>query len=110
MPRRLNYTNLMELPDNNIAVLDFSDSGEDFLISDIAAFFWRADFDGVGEILNPAFVAGYEAVRGLTPAEKAALPLFRARAIWVSRAPSLNTSIASGRSPGLTRTGAITSA
>lgn len=73
-----NYTNLMTLADRTIAVLDFSDSGEDFLASDIAAFFWRADFDGVGEILNSAFVAGYEAVRGLTPAEKAALPLLRA--------------------------------
>ncbi len=73
-----NYTNLMELADQSIAVLDFSDSGEDFLVSDIAAFFWRADVDGVGDVLNPAFVAGYEALRALTPAEKAVLPLFRA--------------------------------
>lgn len=73
-----NYTNLMEFPDGNVAVLDFSDSGEDYFVSDIAAFFWRADFDGVGEILNPAFAAGYQAARGMNAAEKAALPLFRA--------------------------------
>jgi len=73
-----NYTNTMVLPDRAIGILDFSDCGDDFLISDIAAFFWRSDFDGVGDVLNPAFVAGYESVRPLTPAEKAELPLFRA--------------------------------
>ena len=37
-----------------------------------------AHFDGVGEQLNPAFVAGYASTRPLNPAELAALPLFRA--------------------------------
>lgn len=72
------YANIMVLPDRAIGVLDFSDCGEDFIASDLAAFFWRADFDGIGDQLNPAFVAGYDAVRALKPAERAALPLFRA--------------------------------
>jgi Ser/Thr protein kinase RdoA (MazF antagonist) len=72
------YANIMTLADRSIAVLDFSDCGEDFLAADLAAFFWRADFDGVADQLNPAFIAGYDSVRPLTPAERGALPLFRA--------------------------------
>jgi homoserine kinase type II len=72
------YGNIMLLPDRTIAVLDFAECGEDYLVSDLACFFWRADFDGVGDRLNAAFVAGYEAVRPLTPAERGALTLFRA--------------------------------
>ena len=72
------YANIMIGPDRAIGVFDFSDCGEDFFARDLAAFFWRADFDGVGEQLNPAFVAGYASTRPLNPAELAALPLFRA--------------------------------
>lgn len=72
------YANAMTQADGGLAVFDFSDCGEDFLARDLATFFWRADFDGVGEKLNGAFVAGYESRRTLSPAEKAALPLFRA--------------------------------
>ena len=72
------YANVMQTTDGGLAVFDFSDCGRDFIARDLAGFFWRADFDGVGAALNPAFVAGYEAVRPLTPAEHAALPLFRA--------------------------------
>lgn len=72
------YANVMLQPDRGLAVFDFSDCGEDFLVRDLAPFFWRADFDGAGDHLNPAFVAGYEAVRPLSAAERAALPLFRA--------------------------------
>jgi Ser/Thr protein kinase RdoA (MazF antagonist) len=72
------YANIMTQADGGLAVFDFSDCGEDFLARDLATFFWRADFDGVGEKLNGAFVAGYESRRSLSPPEKAALPLFRA--------------------------------
>ncbi len=72
------YANIMTQADGGLAVFDFSDCGEDFMARDLASFFWRADFDGVGEKLNSAFVAGYESRRPLSPAEKAALPLFRA--------------------------------
>jgi Ser/Thr protein kinase RdoA (MazF antagonist) len=72
------YANIMTQVDGGLAVFDFSDCGEDFLARDLAAFFWRADFDGVGDKLNPPFVAGYESVRRLSPGERAALPLFRA--------------------------------
>ena len=70
--------NIIVLTDRAIGVHDFSDCGEDFWAADLAPFMWRADFDGVSEHLTPAFVAGYSAVRPLTPAERAALPLFRA--------------------------------
>ena len=72
------YANIMTQADGGLAVFDFSDCGNDFLARDLASFFWRADFDGVGEKLNGAFVAGYESRRPLSPAEKSALPLFRA--------------------------------
>jgi Ser/Thr protein kinase RdoA (MazF antagonist) len=72
------YANIIVLADRAIAVHDFSDCGEDFLAADLAPFMWRADFDGVSEHLTPAFIAGYSAVRPLGPAEKVALPLFRA--------------------------------
>jgi Ser/Thr protein kinase RdoA (MazF antagonist) len=72
------YANVMALPGGGLATFDFSDCGQDVLVRDLAGFFWRADFDGVGGALNAAFVAGYEAVRPLGPAERAALPLFRA--------------------------------
>ena len=72
------YANIMTMADGGMAVFDFSDCGEDFLVRDLATFFWRADFDGVGDKLNNPFVAGYESVRLLSPAERAALPLFRA--------------------------------
>jgi len=72
------YANVMVLPDRAIGVLDFADCGEDFLAADLAAFFWRADVDGVADQLVPAFIAGYDTVRRLAPPERAALPLFRA--------------------------------
>ncbi|MCB2109043.1 MAG: phosphotransferase [Rhodobacteraceae bacterium] len=72
------YANVMQMADGSVAVFDFNDCGQDFIVRDLTGFFWRADFDGVGAALNPAFVAGYEAIRPLLPAERAALPLFRA--------------------------------
>ena len=72
------YANIMTQADGGLAVFDFSDCGEDFIARDLATFFWRADFDGVGEKLNGPFVAGYESRRPLGPVERAALPLFRA--------------------------------
>ncbi|MBM3513899.1 MAG: hypothetical protein FJX59_09305 [Alphaproteobacteria bacterium] len=71
------YANVMATPGGALATFDFSDCGQDFLGRDIVTFFWRSDFDGVGDALNPAFVAGYQSIRPLTPAELAALPLFR---------------------------------
>jgi homoserine kinase type II len=72
------YANVMTMAGGGLATFDFSDCGEDYLARDLVTFFWRADFDGVGATLNPAFVAGYESVRPLAPAERAAVPLFRA--------------------------------
>ncbi|MDX2225008.1 MAG: phosphotransferase [Rhodospirillaceae bacterium] len=72
------YANIMALPGGGLATFDFSDCGQDVLARDLAGFFWRADFDGVGAALNGAFVAGYDAVRPLSPAERAALPVLRA--------------------------------
>ena len=73
----LQCANAMELADGSLAVFDFSDCGTDWLAKDIAAFYWRNDFEGVTESVNQAFVAGYESQRPLTRAEKEAQPLFR---------------------------------
>jgi Ser/Thr protein kinase RdoA (MazF antagonist) len=72
------YANVMVQSDRSLAVFDFSDCGDDFLARDLAAFFWRADFDGVGEQVNGAFIAGYEAVRPMSREERGILPVFRA--------------------------------
>jgi Ser/Thr protein kinase RdoA (MazF antagonist) len=74
----MQYANAMATPEGDLAVFDFSDCGEDFLARDLAAFYWRNDFDGVDEATNQAFLRGYETVRPLNPAEQAAQPLFRA--------------------------------
>lgn len=69
--------NVMQLRSGSLAVFDFSDCGSDPLAKDIAAFYWRNDFEGRPESVNQAFVAGYNATRLLSPEEKAAQPLFR---------------------------------
>jgi len=73
----LQCANAMRLADGSLAVFDFSDCGTDFLAKDIAAFYWRNDFDGRPEAINQAFVDGYDSIRPLSPEEKAAQPLFR---------------------------------
>ena len=69
--------NVMRLRSGGLAVFDFSDCGIDPLAKDIAAFYWRNDFEGRPESVNQAFVAGYDSARSLSPEEKAAQPLFR---------------------------------
>lgn len=73
----LQCANAMQLESGGLAVFDFSDCGIDPLAKDIAAFYWRNDFEGRPETVNQAFVAGYESVRPLSPDEKSAQPLFR---------------------------------
>ncbi|MBT5242200.1 MAG: phosphotransferase [Rhodospirillaceae bacterium] len=69
--------NVMQLASGGLAVFDFSDCGTDPLAKDIAAFYWRNDFEGRPESVNRAFVVGYDSARPLSPEEKAAQPLFR---------------------------------
>ncbi|MDG2242205.1 MAG: phosphotransferase [Rhodospirillaceae bacterium] len=69
--------NVMRLSSGALAVFDFSDCGTDPLAKDIAAFYWRNDFDGRPESVNQAFVKGYNSIRSLSDEEKAAQPLFR---------------------------------
>lgn len=73
----LQCANIMQLASGGLAVFDFSDCGDDPLAKDIAAFYWRNDFEGRPESINQAFVAGYDSVRALSAEEKAAQPLFR---------------------------------
>lgn len=73
----LQCANVMQLTSGDLAVFDFSDCGDDPLAKDIAAFYWRNDFEGRPESINQAFVAGYDSVRPLSEEEKAAQPLFR---------------------------------
>ncbi|MEQ8508325.1 MAG: phosphotransferase [Rhodospirillaceae bacterium] len=73
----LQCANAMLLANGSLAVFDFSDCGTDYFAKDIAAFYWRNDFDGRPESINQAFVAGYNSTRPLSGEEKAAQPLFR---------------------------------
>lgn len=73
----LQNANVMKRADGSFAVFDFSDCGTDVLAKDIAAFYWRNDFEGLRQDINDAFVSGYDEVRPLTPDEREAQPLFR---------------------------------
>lgn len=65
-------------PDGAITVFDFDHSGFGWRAYDLAAFLWGAPPER-----RDAVLAGYEALRPLTAAEKALLPDFlRVRAIW----------------------------
>ena len=73
----LQNANVMKTADGSLAVFDFSDCGRDRLAKDIAAFYWRNDFEGVPQDVNDAFVAGYQKIRVLSQQERDAQPLFR---------------------------------
>jgi Ser/Thr protein kinase RdoA (MazF antagonist) len=74
----MQYANAMLTPAGELAIFDFSDCGEDYLARDLAAFYWRNDYDGVAQAINDAFLRGYQTVRPLNAAEQEAQPLFRA--------------------------------
>lgn len=73
----LQCANVMQLKNGGLAVFDFSDCGDDPLAKDIAAFYWRNDFEGRPESINQSFVSGYDSVRRLSKEEKASQPVFR---------------------------------
>ncbi len=73
----LQNANVMKSPDGSLAVFDFSDCGTDRLAKDIAAFYWRNDFEGLSQEINQTFVDGYNEVRPLSLQEREAQPLFR---------------------------------
>ena len=73
----LQNANVMKKADGSLAVFDFSDCGTDRLAKDIAAFYWRNDFEGLSHDINDAFLEGYGSVRPLTHQERDAQPIFR---------------------------------
>jgi len=73
----LQNANVMKQKNGTLSVFDFSDCGTDILAKDIAAFYWRNDFEGLPDHINQAFLSGYAEVRPLSPVERDAQPLFR---------------------------------
>jgi len=66
-----------------LVLLDFDDVGPGALIRDIAAFDWVVDLLNEPRSHFESFLAGYESLRPLSAAEKAALPIFIAdRMCW----------------------------
>jgi Ser/Thr protein kinase RdoA (MazF antagonist) len=72
------FANVMRCSDGIIAMLDFDTCGQGYLAEDIFTFVWRSDMEIRDEAVNAAFIAGYERVRPMSAAERAAMPVFRA--------------------------------
>ena len=79
----LHAGNAMLSDDNQIIVLDFDLCGRGPMAYDIASYIWASEKIGVDKTLEINFLAGYEEIRRITPAEKDALPiLIVAKSIW----------------------------
>ncbi len=79
------FANVMRTADGGIAILDFDTCGVGHLVTDLLTFVWRSDMEIRDANINDAFVAGYETVRPLSPAEKKFYPVFRvARDLYMS--------------------------
>ncbi|MCB1625832.1 MAG: phosphotransferase [Pseudomonadales bacterium] len=69
------YANLMQSAGGALAAVDFDDCGIDCLAMDIVTFAWRSRFDDLAAEIDAQFLAGYQVVRPLADAERAALPM-----------------------------------
>ena len=64
---------------DDIVLLDFDNCGVDHWAAELSSFIWANHYiGGVDEVINDAFVAGYENERPLTEGERELLPLFYA--------------------------------
>ena len=59
-----------------LTFLDWDNCGADFFAKELMHFVWRNDYLGVDPGLNEAFLAGYDAERPLSAAERDLLPFF----------------------------------
>lgn len=71
------FANVMKTPDGGLWPLDFDDCGFDLLAKDLVTFEWRARLERLPQPVIDAFEAGYRAVRPMSAAEDAALPVLR---------------------------------
>ncbi len=71
------FTNVHVTDDGLVTLLDFDNSGEDFLMQDVMACVWANEYMGLDRKFADSFTAGYETLRPFTPAERDHAPLFR---------------------------------
>lgn len=62
--------------DGVITLLDFDNSGEDYLLQDIACYMWANYYGKLDEIYGSRFIEGYNSIRPFTEDEKRLLDLF----------------------------------
>ena len=70
------FNNVHIAAPDKITLLDFDNSGEDYLIQDIACYVWANHYGNLDNTYADNFVRGYSSVRALTKDEEEALPLF----------------------------------
>lgn len=61
-----------------ITLVDFDSMAEDIPLKDVIAFLWRCRYGDAPAWIGANFLAGYESVRPLSPAERDAMPLLMA--------------------------------
>ena len=71
------FTNVHVTEDGRFTLLDFDNSGEDFLMQDVMACVWANEYMNLDRRYADAFMTGYETVRPFTDTERANAPLFR---------------------------------
>lgn len=59
-------------------IVDFDSVSDDLPVKDIIAFTWRCRYAGMDRSFGESFLAGYETIRPLEAAERAALPMLMA--------------------------------
>ncbi len=59
-----------------ITLLDFDNSGEDYLAQDVACYLWANNYGKLNNSYAKSFFDGYNSVREFTEEEKAQFPLF----------------------------------
>jgi Ser/Thr protein kinase RdoA (MazF antagonist) len=74
-------SNLLVMPDDGLAFVDFDCCGYGWRVTDLGAFLGELRFWNALPLTADAFVAGYEQVRSLAPWEHQALPVFESLAI-----------------------------
>jgi Ser/Thr protein kinase RdoA (MazF antagonist) len=69
-------SNLLVMPDDRLAFLDFDFCGYGWRVTDLGGYLGELRFWNAPPLAADAFVAGYAHVRALAPWERQALPLF----------------------------------
>lgn len=70
------FNNVHINDDNGITLLDFDNSGEDYLLQDVACYLWGNYYGKLEEAYGTRFIDGYTSVRPFTADEEPLLGLF----------------------------------